>query len=117
MPERSFTPNPARTPSGRPATAPGIRGDATFTGFTEHPASPGIPTCDVTLPDTVFIDVPIAFIKNNMEDRLGVAFEGESLTTFHGSHDLTDEMRMPSIEIACPAVLGARARQRMHHGA
>ncbi|AOF81835.1 PEP-CTERM -sorting domain protein [Methyloversatilis sp. RAC08] len=78
---------------------PGIRGDATFTGFKVHTASPGILAYDVTLPDTAFIDVPIAFIKNNTEATLDVAFEGESLMTFHGSDYLTDEIQMLSIDI------------------
>ncbi|MDP3872498.1 MAG: PEP-CTERM sorting domain-containing protein [Methyloversatilis sp.] len=79
---------------------PGIRGDATFTGFKVHTASPGILAYDVTLPDTAFIDVPIAFIKNNMEATLDVAFEGESLMTFHGSDYLTDEIQMLNIDIS-----------------
>lgn len=79
---------------------PGIRGDATFTGFTVHTASPGILAYDVTLPDTAFIDVPVAFIKNNMEATLDVAFEGESLMTFYGRDYLTDEIQMLNIDIS-----------------
>lgn len=83
-----------------PRTPDNIRNDGSFTGFTVHTASPGILAYNVTLPDTATIDVPIAFIKNNMEARLDVAFEGESLMTFFGRDYLTDEIQMLSIDIA-----------------
>lgn len=95
--ERSTNSLYIRTPRNG---GPGIRGDATFTGFRVHTASPGILAYDVTLPDTASIDVPIAFIKNNMEATLDVAFEGESLMTFHGRDYLTDEIQMLNIDIA-----------------
>lgn len=94
--ERSTNSLYIRTPRNG---GPGIRGDATFTGFRVHTASPGILAYDVTLPDTAFIDVPIAFIKNNMEATLDVAFEGESLMTFFGRDYLTDEIQMLNIDI------------------
>lgn len=83
-----------------PRTPDNIRNDGSFTGFTVHTASPGILAYNVTLPDTATIDVPIAFIKNNMEATLDVAFEGESLMTFFGRDYLTDEIQMLSIGIA-----------------
>ncbi|MFH1813195.1 MAG: PEP-CTERM sorting domain-containing protein [Pseudomonadota bacterium] len=83
-----------------PRTPDNIRNDGTFSGFTVHTASPGILAYNVTLPDAATIDVPIAFIKNNMEATLDVAFEGESLMTFHGSDYLTDEIQMLSIDIS-----------------
>ena len=82
-----------------PRTPDNIRNDGSFTGFTVHTASPGILAYNVTLPDTATIDVPIAFIKNNMEATLDVAFEGESLMTFFGRDYLTDEIQMLSIDI------------------
>jgi hypothetical protein len=83
-----------------PRTPDNIRNDGTFTGFKVHTASPGILAYNVTLPDAATIDVPIAFIKNNMEATLDVAFEGESLMTFFGRDYLTDEIQMLSIDIA-----------------
>jgi hypothetical protein len=83
-----------------PRTPDNIRNDGSFTGFTVHTASPGILAYNVTLPDAATIDVPIAFIKNNMEATLDVAFEGESLMTFFGRDYLTDEIQMLSIGIA-----------------
>lgn len=83
-----------------PRTPDNIRNDGTFTGFTVHTASPGILAYNVTLPDAATLDVPIAFIKNNIEATLDVAFEGESLMTFYGRDYLTDEIQMLSIDIA-----------------
>jgi len=78
----------------------GLRGSYTpFVGQDIYTSSPGMLVYDITLPDAASLDLPIMFIENNLDARIEVQFNGDTLYQASGEDFTLEEMITLNLDI------------------
>jgi len=77
----------------------GIRGSIEFDGKVMYTASPSVLAYDITLPDAPILDIPIAFLKNNIGATVDVFFNDQQLLSVTGDGFNLDEITTIEVDI------------------